>query len=104
MLDEDRGVFANGDDCLVDVVNVLNVACSAEEIFHTVDSEVAGANFLVRLADGIDNLCEGYLLCSEFLRIDIDLVLFLEAADGGDLGDAICGKQRVADLPILDGA
>ena len=40
----------------------------------------------------------------QFLRIDDDLVLLDEAADGRDLGDALCLCQLIAQIPVLDRA
>ena len=49
-------------------------------------------------------LLERYAVGLQPARIDRDLVLLDEAADAGDLGDALRLGQLVAQEPVLDGA
>ena len=46
-------------------------------------------------------LRHGNAVREQLRRVDVHLVLLLEAADGRDLGDAGHGRQRVAQIPVL---
>ena len=97
-------MVSGGDDGFFDVGDVFDVAGAANEVFDAIDGEVAGTDFAVRLAHGIGDVGEGYLVGAEQVGIDIDLVFFFKATDGGDFGDALGGEQGVAHLPVLNAA
>src|SRR5260370_21438669 len=56
----------------------------------------------VALADGIDDIADGYVIDNKLVGIEIDLVLFDEPADRGDFGDTSDGFERVAKVPVLE--
>ena len=68
------------------------------------DFEHTTADLLVRLADRPNDVAQGNAVGQELVRVDHDLVLLHESADGGDLGDARDALQGVAQVPVLQRA
>src|SRR6185437_563872 len=63
----------------------------------TADIGIAGA-------DRVTHLLHGDTEVAHALRIEDDVVLLDEAADAGDVGDALRLGQRELQIPVLDGA
>jgi hypothetical protein len=55
-------------------------------------------------ADGVGDAIERDAIGLQLLRIDDHLILFLETADAGDLGNTLCRDEVVANDPVLDAA
>ncbi len=66
------------------------------------DLEHASPHLVVRAADGVRNLFDGYLVGLETVRIEIDLILLHEPAHRRDLGNSVHALEPVAEVPILE--
>ena len=82
-------------DCC-EIADVAQIAAAADDIFGFGHLDDAAADIPVAGADGVGDAIERDAVGLQFLRIDDDLVLLLEAADAGDLGDALGRDQLIA--------
>ena len=89
---------------VAEVVDALQVALAADDIFELGEFDGAAADIGVAGADRIAHLLHGDAEIAHPLRIEDDVVLLDEAADAGDLGDAFRLGQREFQVPVLDGA
>ena len=77
------------DDDLLDVLDALQVAAPAHHELAARELDEAPADLVVALPDRLDDARRcGDAVRRERVRVDGDLVLLLEPADGRDLGDA----------------
>ena len=102
VLDGEGDVVVDLDHALLDVRDALDEAESADDVFDLVDLDRPGADVHVGHLDGHEDLVQGDAVGAHRVRVDVDLVLLHESADGRDLRDAASRQQRVTDVPILD--
>src|SRR5665647_987926 len=89
---------------LLEIGEVLDVAASAHHEFGFGEFDGAAADVDIARAQRVANFrqCDAERL--QPARVDHHAVLLDEAADAGDLGDALRLGEAVADVPILDAA
>ena len=85
-------------------VDALDVAAPAHVILRRRDLEDLPADVAVAHLDRAHDVGQRDVVGDERVRIEIDLVLLHEAADGRDFGDALHRFERVAQIPVLDRA
>ena len=87
--DQDRRaapVRAHGDQ--LDVLDFLDVAPAADHVFDAGEFDHPAFDVLVALPDGVHHLADRDIVGEQPVGVDGHLILFDEAADRGDLGDA----------------
>src|SRR5271155_751243 len=82
----------------------MDVAEAADHVVRARHLQHAAANFTVAVADFVDPRLQRDLEREQPIRIELDLILLYEAADGGYLRNAGYGFERIADVPILQAA
>src|SRR5204863_5035812 len=97
-----RAVFDFENDVL-DVLNLFDVAASANVVLGRGDFEDLAAHIGVAHLDGVDDLAKRDVVSDQRVWIEIDLVLLDEAANGRDFGDSFYRGERVTQVPILNG-
>src|SRR5690606_22973505 len=98
-----RDLIAHGNHGILQVLNTLEVAQSAHQVFGLVDFNGFRADIEVAVLDRIHDSHDRYPVGTHGLGIHIDLIFLYKAADGRDLGNAFgCGKA-VPDVKILNG-
>ena len=103
VLHEDRSAaFARADDDAVDVLAVLEIAAAPDEILALRHLDHAAAHVAVRAPHGRGHVGDRQSEATESDRVDGDLVLLLEAAHRGDLGDARDARERVPERVVLE--
>ena len=80
----------------------LDEADAADEELVAVVLDHLRPHVDVAAADGLVDLGQPDAVGAELVGVDVDLVLLDEAADAGDLGDALDGLELVADVPVLE--
>ena len=98
-----RAVIGLEDD-VAEVVDRLDVALAADDIFELRQLDGAAADIGVDGADRVAHLLHGNAEIAHPLRIEDDIVLLDEAAYAGDLGDAFGLGQSEFQIPVLDRA
>ena len=89
---------------IAEVVDALEVALAADDVFELREFDRAAADVGIAGADRLAHLLHGDAEVAHALRIEHDVVLLDEAADAGDFGDALCLGEREFQVPVLDGA
>ena len=89
---------------VAEVVDALDVALAANDVFEFGQFDGAAADIGIAGANGVAHLLHGDAEVAHALRIEDDVVLPDEAADAGDLGDALGLGQREFQIPVLDRA
>ena len=84
-----------------DVFDAPEVAAAAHDEFEFGHLDRAAADVDVARTDRIAEFLQRDALCPEAARVDDHVVLFDEAADGSDFGDALRLRDRVPDRPVL---
>ena len=95
-----RAVIGLQDDVL-DVGDALQVTAPADHELELGELDRASAHIGVAGPDGLAQLAQGDALRAQAVRVDDDVVLLDEAANGGDLGHALCPRGPEADHPVL---
>ncbi len=85
----------------LEVLLLLDVAAAADDVLVAGDLDDAPADVLVGAADRGDDLADRDAVGQQLVRVEVDLVLLDEAADGADLGHAGHALERVAKVPVL---
>src|SRR5690606_21774087 len=80
----DGHAVARGDDGLAQVVEALDEAESADDVFDAVDLDGARADVEVAAFHGGEHIGQGELVDAQGVVIDVDLILLHEAYYGGD--------------------
>ena len=99
-----RAAGADRDHALLEILQVLDVAAPAQDVFATGELEHACADFRVGVADRPRDIRHRQPEAHQPIRIDDDLVLPFEAADRRDFRHAGDRLERRADGEILQGA
>ena len=99
-----RAVRIHADGDVADVVDGLDVAQRPHHEFALRHLDQAAADIVVAAPDGVLHLRERDVVEGQLVRIHFHLVLLHIAAHAGNLGDAGHRLQRVAQIPVLDGA
>ena len=86
---------------LLDVGRFLEVAAPAHHVFPAGELQDSPANFLIALADLLDDLVNRDLVGQQFVGVDRDLVLLDESPDGCDFRHAGDCAKLVLYLPVL---
>src|SRR5574338_170498 len=92
----------NFQDNVLDVLDFLDVATPADEIFGCGDFENATADVGVAHLDGAHDIAQRNAVGDKRVWIEIHLVLSYEAADRRDFGHAFYRRERVTEVPILN--
>jgi hypothetical protein len=92
------------DDHLLDVADRLEVAEPAHHVLALGELHHHRADVGVGVLDGAHDGGDGHAVGLQLGRVDVHLVLLLEAADARHLGDAGDGRERVAQVPVLHSA
>ena len=87
-----------------EVLSDLKIAETANHVFRPAHLQQPAAHFIGAAADLLNDCRERNVVGLKFVRIELDLILPDEAADGGDFGDARNGFELVANVPILKAA
>src|SRR6266478_9561592 len=104
VLQINRRAVLDFEDNIFDVLHFFDVAAPTDEILGRRDFENAAADIGVAHLDRVDDLAERNLVSDQRVWIEIDLVLLHETADRRDFRDAFHGRERVAQVPILNRA
>ena len=83
---------------------VGDVALDAQDVLGLRHLHDAAADLVVGALDRLPHLAQRDVVGAQLLRIDRDLILLDEAADAGDLGDALDRRELVLQVPVLDAA
>ncbi len=97
-----RGAVIGLQHDVAEIVDALEVALAADDIFELGEFDGAAADIGVAGADGVAHLLHGDAAVAHALRIEDDVVLLDEAADTSHLGDAFGAGQREFQIPVLD--
>ena len=89
--------------CFGDVGQFVHIAGRADHEFGLSHLDHAAASFAVCALNGIAYLCQRYVVGTQLVGVDDDLILFDHAADGGHLGHTVDGLQFVFQEPVLKG-
>ena len=89
---------------IAEVVDAPQIALAADDVFELGQFDGAAADIGIAGADRVAHLRHGDAEIAHALRIENDVVLPHEAADAGDLGDALRLGQREFQVPVLDRA
>src|SRR5271166_6376381 len=82
----------------------MDISETADHIVRSRHLQHTPTNFTVTVADFVYHRFQRDLEREQSIRIELDLVLLYEAADGGDLRDSRHGFERIAHVPILQTA
>ena len=82
----------------------LDVAAAADQIFLPGHLQAARAHFVVAVAHRIHDLRQRNLVGQQPIRIDVDLILLHEPADGGHLRHARHARKPIPQIPIVERA
>ena len=104
VLHEHRGPALRAEHEGLEVLDALHVAAAADHVLAPAELDEPAADVVVALADRGDHRVERDLERGEGVRVHRDLVLPDLAADGGDLRDPRDALDRVAQVPVLEGA
>ena len=104
VLEQHRHAAVALDDDLLEVGQVLDVAAAAHRELGFGKLDRAPAHVHVAAAQRFADLGERNPERLQPPRVDDHAVLLDEAADAGDLGDALRFGDAVADVPVLNGA
>ena len=99
-----RGAVAGLQDDVAEIVDVLDVAFAADDVFELGELDGAPADVGVAGADRFPDLLHADAAVAHPLRVEDHVVLFDEAADARDLGHSFGLGQRESQIPILDRA
>ena len=99
-----RAAGADRDHALLEILQFLDVAAPAQDVFATGELEHACADFRVGVADRPRDVRHRQPEAHQPIRIDDDLVLPLEAAERRDFRHTGDRLERRADREILQGA
>src|SRR5205085_7386995 len=99
---EDWCAVLGGNRHRLQVVQRAKVAESANHVFGSSDFEHAPANFVCAGANFFNHRGKGNCVCTEFVGVEIDLVLANEASDGGDFGHSRHRFELIAQIAILN--
>ena len=89
---------------VAEVVDALEVALAADDVFELGQLDGAAADIGVAGADRVAHLLHGDAEVAHPLRIEDHVVLLDEAADARDFGDAFGLGERELQIPVLDRA
>src|SRR5205823_8178433 len=92
------------EDNVFDVLDFFDVAAAADEVLGCRDFEHASADIGVTHFDRVHDVAERNVVGDEGVWIEIDLVLLYETADRRHFRHAFHGRERVAEIPILNRA
>src|SRR5690606_38703729 len=81
-----RDLIAHGNHGILQVLNTLEVAQSAHQVFGLVDFNGFRADIEVAVLDRVHDIHDRYPVVTHGLGIHIDLIFLYKAADGGELG------------------
>src|SRR5580658_8643277 len=82
----------------------MDVAETADHVVRSRHLEHAATNLAVAVANLVDHRFERDLEREQPIRIELDLVLLDEAADGGNFRNSRHGFERITYVPILQAA
>ena len=99
-----RAAGRGGHHHVLDVRERLEVAGPAHHVLTFRELHHHRAHVGVRGLHGTHHLRHGETVGEHPRRIEVDLVLLLEPADGGDLGDAGYRREGVPQVPVLHAA
>jgi hypothetical protein len=100
---QDRRTVIRLQHDVAEIVDALDVAPAADDVFELRQFDGAAADVGVAGADRVAHLLHGDAEIAHALRIEDDVVLLDEAADAGHFGDAFGLRQRELQVPVLDG-
>ena len=87
---------------VLDVGDALDVAASPDVILGRADFKNLSAHIAVGHTDFVDDLVERNAVGGQLVRVEVNLVLLHETADGRDFGDTLHRFKRVAQIPVLE--
>src|SRR5262249_60143991 len=98
-----HAVLARHNDVL-DLLDIDRPADAVDEEHLAVLASIAVADISVVLLDSLNDFIKGQAVFDEAGRVDANLILFLIAAPGIDLGGALHRPHLRFDDPIMNGA
>ena len=101
---ERRPPGADAERDLLEVADVLDIAEPAHHVLAFAHLDQPPADVRVGALDGGLDGAERHTVGAQPHRVDLDLVLAHEAAEGGDLRDPVDRHQTVLEVPVLIGA
>ena len=104
VLHRDRGPALRAEDQLLQISDPLHVATAAHHVLAPAELDQPPADVVVPASYGVDDHVERQLVGRERVRVHVDLVLPDLAADRGHLRHAGDRLDRVAEVPVLEGA
>src|ERR1700722_8358882 len=82
----------------------MDIAETADHIVGSGHLEDASTDFAVAVTDFVDHRFQRDLQCEQSVRIELDLVLLYEAANGSDFRNPGYGFECIAHVPVLQAA
>ena len=101
---QDRRAVADLQDDVAEVVDALQIALAADDVFEFGEFDGAAADIGIAGADRVAHLLHGDAEVAHALRIEDHVVLPDEAADARDFRDAFGLGERELQIPVLDRA
>ena len=89
-------------DNVFDVLDFFDVAATADEILSRGNFKDAATDIRVAHLDRTDDVTERNVVGDERVWVEIDLILLYKTADGRDFRHAFHGRERVAQVPVLN--
>src|SRR5207248_686470 len=102
VLHVNRRAFIDFQHNVFDVGDAFDVAAATHEIFRGRDLESFAAYVGIARFDRTDDVAERDVVGDKRVWIEVDLVLLYEATDWRDFRDTFHGRERVAEIPVLN--
>ncbi len=104
VFDIDRRAFLRLERDILDVLHALDVTAAAHVELGGTHFENLSTHVAVGHADFVHDLVEGDAVGQKLVRVEVHLVLFHETTDRRHFRNALYGFQRIAQVPVLEGA